>query len=98
MTEEMQDSICHEKQKIMGQLNFLKQKNALMYFYPIKVQNQTEVLANKHQELKLYEKIIDRTFMFISERIHENENKQSLVKELNQFVRQAINELLIEED
>jgi hypothetical protein len=48
MTEDMQDSICYEKQKIMGQLNYLKQKNALMYFYPIKVQNQTEVLANKH--------------------------------------------------
>ena len=54
-----------------------------MYFYPIKVQNQNEVLENKKQELNLYEKIIERTFEFISDRIHENENKQALVKELN---------------
>lgn len=68
-----------------------------MYFYPIKVQNQKEVLANKKGELQLYEKIIDRTFDFISERINENEKKQVLVKELNQFVGQAIGELLVEE-
>ena len=94
----MQDQICHEKQKILAQLNYLKQKNQLMYFYPIKVQNQNEVLENKKQELKLYEKIIERTFEFISDRIHENENKQALVKELNQFVGQAIGGLLEEEE
>ena len=55
------------------------------------------MLTNKKAELQLYEKITDRTFDFISERIHENEKKQVLVKELNQFVGQAIGELLVEE-
>jgi hypothetical protein len=45
----------------------------------------------------LYQGIIDRTFEFITERIEENEKKQMLVQELNQYVGGAIRNILEDE-
>lgn len=41
--------------------------------------------------------MIDRTFTFVTERINENENKQQLITELNQYVGNAIDRILEEE-
>jgi hypothetical protein len=41
--------------------------------------------------------VIDRTFKFVTERINENENKQQLISELNQYVGNAIDKLLQDE-
>jgi hypothetical protein len=54
-------------------------------------------LERKRQELELYQGIIDRTFEFITERIEENEKKQMLVQELNQYVGGAIRNILEDE-
>ena len=82
-TYKVQDSICHQKHQLQAQLAFLKQRNALLYFYPVKVKGQRQSLERKKQELELYQDIINRTFGFITERIQENEKKQQLVQELN---------------
>lgn len=68
-----------------------------MYFYPDKVKNLEESLDRKKEELELYQEVIDRTFKFVTERIHENENKQHLISELNQYVGSAINRVLADE-
>lgn len=69
----------------------------MLYFYPVKVRGQQEALERKKQELELYQDIIDRTFDFIMERIEENEKKQMLVQELNQYVGSAIRRILEDE-
>ena len=68
-----------------------------MYFYPEKVKNLGESLERKKEELELYQEVIDRTFTFVTERINENENKQQLITELNQYVGNAIDRILEEE-
>lgn len=65
-----------------------------MYFYPEKVQILEQNLERKKEELELYQEVIDRTFKFVSERIAENENKQHLISELNQYVSSAIDRIL----
>ena len=68
-----------------------------MYFYPEKVQTLEQNIERKKEELELYQEVIDRTFQFVSERISENENKQQLISELNQYVSSAIDRILQDE-
>jgi len=82
-THEGQDQISHQKSQLQAQLKFLQQKNQLMEFYPQKVKNLQESLARKHEELELYQEVIDRCYSFVAERIQENEKKQLLIAELN---------------
>ena len=63
----------------------------------MKVRGQQDSLERKKEELELYQNIIGRTFGFITERIEENEKKQQLVQELNQYVGGAINRILDDE-
>jgi SMC interacting uncharacterized protein involved in chromosome segregation len=93
----IQDQINHQKHQFQAQLSYLKQKNQLMYFYPDKVKTMEQNLERKKEELELYQEVIDRTFKFVTERINENENKQQLISELNQYVGNAIDKLLQDE-
>ncbi len=68
-----------------------------MYFYSDKVKTMEQNLERKKEELELYQEVIDRTFKFVTERINENENKQQLISELNQYVGNAIDKLLQDE-
>jgi len=45
----------------------------------------------------LYQDIIDRTYEFISERIEEDEKKQLLVEQLNNYVGSAVQKILDDE-
>ena len=57
----------------------------MMYFFPIKVQEQNERIKRKKDELELYRKIITDTLSFMKQRIQETKQKQLLVnKENNQ--------------
>ena len=96
-THVIQDQINHQKHQFQAQLSYLKQKNQLMYFYPDKVKTMEQNLERKKEELELYQEVIDRTFKFVTERINENENKQQLISELNQYVGNAIDKLLQDE-
>lgn len=68
-----------------------------MYFFPIKVQEQSEKIQRKKVELELYRKIITETLGFMKQRIQENKHKQLLVNKVNQEVGEEINTLLCEE-
>lgn len=68
-----------------------------MYFYPEKVKTMEQNIERKKEELELYQEVIDRTFKFVTERINQNENKQQLISELNQYVGNAIDKLLQDE-
>ena len=68
-----------------------------MEFYPAKVRQLTEAVERKEEELELYQDIIDRCYGFVDERISENENKQSLIAELNSYVGGVIDRILADE-
>ena len=55
----------------------------MMYFFPIKVQEQNEKIQRKKVELELYRKIITETLGFMKQRIQENKHKQLLVNKVN---------------
>ena len=48
-------------------------------------------------ELELYQQIINRTYGYMQERISENQQKQNLIEELNEYVGNAIQDILDEE-
>ena len=70
----------------------------MMYFFPIKVQEQNEKIDRKKVELELYRKIITETLGFMKQRIQENKHKQLLVNKVNAQVGDEISLLLEEED
>ena len=43
----------------------IHQNNKMMYFFPIKVQEQNERIKRKKEELELYRKIITDTLSFM---------------------------------
>ena len=69
----------------------------MMYFFPIKVQEQNERIKRKKDELELYRKIITDTLSFMKQRIQETKQKQLLVNKVNNQVGQEIKLLLDEE-
>jgi len=58
----------------------------MMYFFPIKVQEQNERIKRKKDELELYRKIITDTLSFMKQRIQETKQKQLLVNKVNNQV------------
>ena len=63
--------------KVEGQLRQISNKSEW------RIENLQESLARKHEELELYQEVIDRCYSFVAERIQENEKKQLLIAELN---------------
>ena len=47
----------------------------MMYFFPIKVQEQTERIERKKLELDLYRKIITDSLGYMKQKISENKHK-----------------------
>ena len=92
-----QDKIRFERAQLNSQLLWYNTQNKMMYFYPVKVNTTKEDLAQKNAELELYQQIINRTFAFIQDRIDENNQKQTLVEELNKYVGDSVQEILDDE-
>ena len=56
-----------------------------------------EDLDQKKTELELYQKIINRTFGFIMDKMEENRQKHALVEELNDYVSSTVQDMLDQE-
>lgn len=54
-----------------------------MYFFPAKVNSQKDRILRKKEELILYQQIIENSLKYLEDKIHENEDKQHLVKDMN---------------
>lgn len=69
----------------------------MMWFFPIKVQEQQDRIAQKKVELELYKNIITNTLGFIKQRIQESRKKQEMVAEVNMYIGEQIDLTLKEE-
>ena len=69
----------------------------MRYFYPVKVNNTKEKLDQGKNELEVYQSIIDNLYTVMTDRIEENHEKHTLVKDLNRFVGEEVDEILSEE-
>ena len=66
----------------------------MMYFFPIKVQEQKERIERKKLELELYKKIINDSLSYMKQKIQENRHKQNLATQINDYVGQEIDSVL----
>lgn len=62
----------------------------MMWFFPIKVQEQQDRIQQKKVELELYKNIITNTLGFIKQRIQESRKKQEMVAEVNTYIGEQI--------
>ena len=89
--------IKDEKVRINAQLQWYNTQNKLRYFYPVKVNNTKEKLDQGKDELEVYQAIIDNLYTVMTDRIEQNHEKHTLVKQLNRFVGEEIDEILTDE-
>lgn len=95
--DERMDLIRTLKHKQRQVLQEFKQNNNMMYFFPIKVQEQKDRIERKKLELELYRKIINDSLGFMRQKILENKHKQSLVAQINDHIGDEIKLMLDQE-